>query len=156
MLLLNEDLAYYFDTLELFNLWKLPIHWDAKTKKLHFDAVLKPGYYITSSTSLLIVGSTVFLLGRQILVPSSDTDHLPVFVVAFNLLIMIMVFYTVFMQELLYSCGSELVSFCHLIDSTKAMLRNRGKIILILFNLRHHIKFYVTWNSRTPETGNNV
>jgi hypothetical protein len=128
--MLPDNLVYLLNVIEMFNLWQLPIHWEAKSKRLCFESQLKFGYCISSFVICFGFGSTVVLLGSQAILP--NVDRIPAFILALVLLWAVFGLYTVFMQILQYTWGSELIHFFFHIESIKTELRNRGKTILLL------------------------
>jgi hypothetical protein len=129
--MLNEHLVYLMNVVELSNMWKLPIHWDAKEQKLHFNPKLKPGFYISNFVMGFGIGILTIFLGSRILLP--NTDRVPVFIVIFNILNMVGGMFAVFMQKLQYNCGTELLSFFLNIESIRVNLRTRGMKMFAIF-----------------------
>jgi hypothetical protein len=122
--MLNEDLVYLMNVIEVWNMWKTPIHWDAKAQTLHFYPKRKLGFYISNLAVLIWLVTELVFLGSRILIQNSDP--VPIFIFIFNIMVTIAGIFTVFMQQLQYTCGTELLSFFVNIETIKVTLRNRG------------------------------
>jgi hypothetical protein len=131
--MLNKHLVYLLYVVELYNIWKLPLHWNAKAQKLQFNRKLKPGFCISNFVlGFGLANQFVFLMSR-ILIP--NTHQVPVFVFIFNIIGTVKGLFTLFIQKLQYSCGTELLSFFFNIESIKTALRNGGiKVIYVVFH----------------------
>jgi hypothetical protein len=122
--MLNKDLVFLMNVVEVSNVWKMPIHWDAKAQRLHFNPKLKLGFYISNFAVLIGLVTELVFLGSRTLIPNSDP--VPIFIFIFNILATVAGIFTVFIQQLQYTCGTELLSFFVNIDTIKVNLRNRG------------------------------
>jgi hypothetical protein len=126
--MLNEDMVYLLNVLDLSNIWKLPIHWDARKSKLIFHSGLKHGYRISICVMIWGFGSLGFLFGSHLI--DGEEESIPLFILIFNMLAAVGVVLDLSMERLLYSCGPELVSFFLHIETTKLTLRSRGELLL--------------------------
>jgi hypothetical protein len=120
----KKDLVYLLDVLESSNWWKLPIHWDAKKKELHFHPKLKLGYFMTNIVVVFLLGSVLFLLGRETLSPKKS--KVSALILIFNVIVLVLVVFDVFLERLHYCCGPQLVSISHHAEIIRTRLRSRG------------------------------
>jgi hypothetical protein len=121
--MLNKDLVYLLNVADNFNLWDIPIQWNAKKKDLYFNPQLKRGFYISNFMVSCGCGSCLFILARLLFL--TDKDHISVFIVTYNILALFGGLFIFFMEKLQYATGAQLVSFFHQIEGIKRRLRSR-------------------------------
>jgi hypothetical protein len=108
--MLNKDLVYLLNVADNFNLWDIPIQWNAKKKDLYFNLQLKRGFYISNLMVCCGCGSCLFILARLLFL--TEPEHISVFIVTYNIFGLFGGLFIFFMEKLQYACGALLVELC--------------------------------------------